>query len=323
MKMKHIRWLPLTAVLALLLASCSDDYAELAAKPSAPFVSVSPQYSYMPYSSSPAEVTFTATVGPGAGNDLSWSISNAGVAYITASSGTSATVKPRRYGSTSLVFGSASNSDVGDTVAISVAGNPNPIPTWTQSTYEPVSGNKALPGTVKGIAWGGTGGSHFVAVSDRGGIVYSDDGKDWKISTFAPPKAGWTGVAYSTASGAFVAVGPGGEFYTSTSGAAWDNSAYSAVSGTATALVAVTALAYGDGTFVAVRDDGGIATSTNGTNWTMPVPPPPNPEAQMYSFTSVCFSESDSTFYAVGMTKDCAPCIIESADSGTNWSDNI
>ena len=122
--------------------------------------------------------------------------------------------------------------------------------TWTNATEIP-SGN-----FLRSVAYGG---GKFVAVGDKGTVMWSTDGVYWTLVNVGSAANLW-GVTYG--GGRFVIVGDG-IIFNSTDGVQWNPIP-------ATPYGNLRDVAYGDGKYVAVGLNASIITSSDATTWAQP-----------------------------------------------------
>jgi photosystem II stability/assembly factor-like uncharacterized protein len=152
------------------------------------------------------------------------------------------------------------------------------------------------------------GNGKFVAVGEDGAILTSGDGKNW---TKKDPITGHPDLhAIDYAANKFVAVGDGGIVVTSTNGKTWIRQ--NLIAGSPD----IHAICYGNGKFVAVGDDGNYAYSTNGINWTKPGPIADHPNLRGICHGEWQESGTKQLFVAVADNGT----IVTSMD-GTAWGD--
>ena len=142
----------------------------------------------------------------------------------------------------------------------------------------------------------------WVAVGDRGVILYSADGDTWTAATSNTSQT-LRGVS-SDVSGQWVAAGSGGTISTSTNAQEWT----AAVSGNSDQLWSA---AYAGGQWIVSGNNGRIVTSPNGTDWTS--------VSSGYSFTVLDAAYNSTNLFTLSGTSTEGGLILTSPDS-TDWT---
>ena len=142
----------------------------------------------------------------------------------------------------------------------------------------------------------------WVAVGDRGVILYSADGDTWTAATSNTSQT-LRGVS-SDVSGQWVAAGSGGTISTSTNAQEWT----AAVSGNSDQLWSA---AYAGGQWIVSGNNGRIVTSPNGTDWTS--------VSSGFSFTVLDTAYNSTNLFTLSGTSTEGGLILTSPDS-TNWT---
>jgi hypothetical protein len=142
----------------------------------------------------------------------------------------------------------------------------------------------------------------WVAVGDRGVILYSADGNTWTAGTSntAQPLRGVS----SDASGQWVAAGSRGTISASTNAQDWT----ATVSGNSDQLWSA---AFSGGQWIVTGNNGRIVTSPNGTDWTS--------VSSGYSFTLLDLAYNSTNLFTLSGTSSQGGLILTSPD-GTNWT---
>lgn len=142
----------------------------------------------------------------------------------------------------------------------------------------------------------------WVAVGDRGVILYSADGNTWTAGTSntAQPLRGVS----SDASGQWVAAGSRGTISASTNAQDWT----ATVSGNSDQLWSA---AFSGGQWIVTGNNGRIVTSPNGTDWTS--------VNSGYSFTLLDLAYNSTNLFTLSGTSSQGGLILTSPD-GTNWT---
>ena len=141
--------------------------------------------------------------------------------------------------------------------------------------------------------------SKFIAVGNKGRILYSDNGSSWDNGT-SGINTRLNEVTYASSISKYVAVGHSGKIIYSSNGSSWDNATWDKTS-------TIYGIAYKSSTnYLNIVGSGNAAYSTNGSSWTT-----------VTSGTLYDACQGGGTFLGVGTSGD----IDYSTNNGVGWSD--